>query len=111
MQRIKLSLLMFFVLGLASACSEDSQTVGTPDPERGKRVYVATCIMCHNIDPSKRGSQGPAIRGASVQLLDAKVLHKRYPIGHKPKRKTKAMPTYPQLRKRIPDIAAFLAQP
>jgi len=111
MQRIKLNLLIFLVLGLASACSDDSKTVGVPDPERGRRVYVATCIMCHNIDPSKRGSQGPAIQGASVQLLEAKVLHKRYPLGHTPQRTTKAMPTYPQLRKRIPDIAAFLAQP
>ena len=114
MRRLGLTLAVCLALALTSACGdkgEDSKAVKGPDPDRGRRLYIATCLVCHNIDPSKRGSQGPAIKGASVELLEAKVLHKRYPPDYKPQRTTKAMPTYPQLRKRIPDIAAFLAQP
>lgn len=98
-------------LALLSACGEKVEEVKGPDPARGRRIYIATCIMCHNIDPSKPGSQGPAIKGASVELLETKVLRKTYPPGYKPQRTTSAMPTYPQVRKRIPDLAAFLAQP
>lgn len=108
------ALCLALALVLTSACGDKgdgSQTVEGPDPDRGRRLYIATCIVCHNVDPSKAGSLGPAVEGASAELLEAKVLHKRYPPGYRPKRPTKAMPTYPQLRKRIPDIAAYLAQP
>lgn len=113
MRRAGLVLTVCLALALVSGCGggEDSQTVTGPDPARGRRLYIATCIVCHNTDPSKPGSQGPAVKGSSVELLEAKVLHKRYPPGYEPQRTTKAMPTYPQLRKRIPDIAAYLAQP
>jgi len=101
------------MLMLATSCGEqpsESTTKG-PDPTRGKRAYIATCIVCHNMDPTQPGSLGPAIKGASEALLVAKVLHKRYPANYTPKRPTTAMPTYPHLKKRIPDLAAFLAQP
>ena len=114
MHRPGLTLAVCLALALGSACGDKdkgSQAVKGPDPDRGRRLYIATCIICHNIDPSKKGSQGPAVKGASVELLEAKVLHKRYPPDYKPLRTTHAMPTYPQLRKRIPDIAAYLAQP
>lgn len=108
------ALCLALALVLTSACGGEgggSQTVKGPDPDRGRRLYIATCIVCHNSDPGKDGSLGPAVKGASEALLEAKVLHKRYPPGYRPKRPTQAMPTYPQLRKRIPDIAAYLAQP
>ena len=114
MRRFGLTLAVCLALALTSGCGdkgEDSKAVKGPDPARGRRLYIATCILCHNADPSKPGSQGPAIKGASFELVEAKVLRKTYPPGYKPQRTTKAMPTYPQLRKRIPDIAAFLAQP
>ncbi len=113
MRRIVLTLAVFAALALTSACGKDEGTeeVKGPDPARGRRIYIATCILCHNVDPSKPGSQGPAVKGSSVELLEAKVLRKTYPPGYKPQRTTRAMPTYPQVRKRIPDIAAFLAQP
>lgn len=98
---------------LATSCGEkpsESTTKG-PDPTRGRRLYIATCIVCHNMDPSQPGSLGPAIKGASEALLVAKVLNKRYPDNYTPQRPTTAMPTYPQLKNRISDIAAFLAQP
>ncbi|MDE0212540.1 MAG: cytochrome c [Deltaproteobacteria bacterium] len=113
MRRLVLTLAVCAALTMTSACGKDegTQTVTGPDPARGRRMYIATCIVCHNIDPSKPGSQGPAVKGSSVELLEAKVLRKTYPPGYKPQRTTSAMPTYPQVRKRIPDIAAFLAQP
>jgi mono/diheme cytochrome c family protein len=99
------------VLMLATSCGEKPSESTGPDPTRGRRLYIATCIVCHNMDPSQPGSLGPAIKGASEALLVAKVLHKRYPANYTPQRPTIAMPTYPQLKNRIPDIAAFLAQP
>ena len=113
MRRLGLTLAVCLALALTSGCGEgeDSKTVKGPDPDRGRRLYIATCIICHNTDPSKPGSQGPPTKGSSLELLEAKVLHKRYPPDYKPQRTTKAMPAYPQLRKRIPDIAAYLAQP
>ena len=113
MQKLVLTLAVCAALALTSACGKDegTQEVKGPNPDRGRRLYIATCIVCHNTDPSKPGSQGPPIKGSSLELLEAKVLHKRYPPGYKPQRNTKAMPTYPQLRKRIADVAAYLAQP
>ena len=111
MRRFGLIAAVCLVLALLSACGEKAEEVTGPDPARGRRLYLATCIVCHNTDPSKPGSQGPPVKGSSLELLEAKVLHKRYPPDYKPQRTTKAMPNYPQLRKRIPDIAAYLAQP
>ncbi len=109
---------LYFVLLLAfmaSACGKDSgQPTKTPlagDPQRGKSIYLANCAACHNNDPSKDGSIGPAIKGSSRELIEARVLGAAYPPGYKPKRKTAAMPPYPLLKSTIPDLAAFLANP
>lgn len=85
------------------ACAEDS----TP-ASRGRQVYLAQCIACHNTDPSKDGALGPAIKGASRELLEAKVLRGSYPPGSTPKRPTALMLPQPQLAASIPDLAAFL---
>ena len=111
MRRLVLISAVCAALALLSACGEKVEEVKGPDPARGRRLYLATCVVCHNTDPSKPGSQGPPVKGASLELLEAKVLRKTYPPGFKPQRTTSAMPTYPQVRKRIPDIAAYLAQP
>ncbi len=111
MGRVGSILAVCLALALSSACGEKGEEAKGPDPARGRRLYLATCIVCHNTDPGKPGSQGPAVKGASLELLEAKVLHKRYPPGYTPKRTTNAMPTYPQLRKRMADITAYLAQP
>lgn len=75
---------------------------------RGRQVYLAQCIACHNSDPSKDGPLGPAIRGSSLELLEAKVLRGDYPPGYRPKRDTKLMPPQPQLAPHVKDLAAFL---
>ena len=100
-------------LGLI-ACGEKSTggnvvSGGSGDPEKGRRVYMATCISCHNPDPSKDGPIGPAVKGSSRELIEARVLNQSYPPGYTPKRKTALMPKQPQLAKDIPDLAAYLA--
>jgi len=88
---------------LLGACAKDEGPAA-----RGKQVYLAQCIACHNSDPSKQGPLGPAIKGSSLELLEAKVLRGEYPPGYKPKRETKLMPPQPQLAQHVKDLAAFL---
>jgi len=77
--------------------------------ERGRRVYMANCITCHNPNPTKPGASGPEIAGSSRELIEARVLHASYPPGYTPKRTTKAMPPFPYLASAIDDLVAFLA--
>ncbi len=96
---------------LLSACGgESSPSQAGPDEAatRGKRVYLTTCIACHNSDPAKDGPLGPAVKDSSRELLKAKLLQGTYPPGYTPKRTTTLMPTQPYLEKSIPDLAAFL---
>jgi hypothetical protein len=51
---------------------------------------------------------GPAIAGASFELLEAKLLRGAYPPGYSPKRNTKTMPPLPHLADHIADLAAYL---
>ncbi len=83
-----------------------SQTAG--DPTKGRQVYLGQCVACHNLDPGKDGPVGPAVRGASRELLEARVVHGTYPPGYRPKRETKVMPPRPDLVASIPDLAAYL---
>ena len=78
------------------------------DAAKGKDAYVANCTSCHNRDPSKVGSTGPAITGSSPALLEAKILRRSYPPGYVPKRKSTAMPEYLRLKQAIPHFAAYL---
>jgi len=91
---------------LLSGCSES----GSRDPaaERGRQIYLAQCITCHNTDPSLPGAVGPAVRGSSRELLEAKVVRGTYPPGYTPKRTTRVMPPQPGLEPDIPNLAAFL---
>jgi mono/diheme cytochrome c family protein len=74
----------------------------------GQKVYVANCTACHNQDPKRDGSMGPAIAGASEELLEARVLHAAYPPGYTPKRDSKLMPAQPFLKPAVPALAAYL---
>ena len=100
--RSGLSIALAFALGLA-ACAEERGPAA-----RGRRVYLAQCIACHNSDPAKDGPLGPAIKGSSRELLEARVLGGAYPPGYKPKRGTAIMQPMPQLASVIDDLAAFL---
>jgi mono/diheme cytochrome c family protein len=91
-------------LGLA-ACSTEKLS---PEAERGRQVYLSSCIACHSADPSTPGAVGPEIKGSSKELLEAKLLQGKYPPGYKPKRPTSVMPPQPQVEKDIPALAAYL---
>ena len=79
-----------------------------PAAERGRQVYLAQCIACHNTDPALPGAVGPPIRGSSSALIEAKVVKGTYPSGYTPKRASKIMPAQPALAPDVPNLAAFL---
>jgi mono/diheme cytochrome c family protein len=89
---------------MVGACGQN----GNDAAGRGKQVYLTECIACHNIDPAKDGPLGPAVKGSSQELLEARVLRGTYPPGYTPKRSTALMPAQPKLAPKIPDLAALL---
>ena len=76
--------------------------------ERGRRAYVANCIACHNPDPTREGTLGPAIAGSPLALVEARVLRAEYPPGYTPKRSSALMPAQPFLKADVPALAAYL---
>jgi len=98
-----------FVVGLgivgSLACNSGG---GESAVERGKRVYAANCTACHNPDPARDGTVGPAIAGSSLELVRARVLKAQYPPGYTPKRDSQLMPAQPFLAPEVPDLAAYL---
>jgi mono/diheme cytochrome c family protein len=89
-----------------AGCSEQPKL--SAQGERGRQIYQAQCIACHNPDPAKAGPIGPDVRGSSEALLRAKVLSGSYPPGYAPKRATKVMQPMPQLANDIPALAEYL---
>ena len=90
----------------ASACSERGETLTAE--QRGEQLYRNVCTTCHGVTPDQPGVIGPAIAGASVELLEAKLLRGVYPPGYTPKRNTKTMPPLPHLAAHVADLAAYL---
>lgn len=80
----------------------------SPEAQRGKDVYQANCMACHNADPAKTGPVGPAVRGASRALLEARILRAGYPEGYTPLRDTTSMVALPHLAANVDDLAAYL---
>ncbi|MEE2672271.1 MAG: cytochrome c [Myxococcota bacterium] len=104
------------VLGwIVIGCSEagSPSTASAPGPleliSEGRTAYQGNCIACHNPNPKLDGALGPAVAGASVELLEARIMRAEYPPGYTPTRTTKAMLAMPFLQSRIPALAAFLA--
>jgi mono/diheme cytochrome c family protein len=98
------------VLLLLGGCADESavSTATNGDPDRGKQIYLAQCIACHNPDPSKEGPLAPPVKGASQELLEARVVRGTYPPGYTPRRETSLMQPMPQLAPAIPHLTAFL---
>jgi len=94
--------------GCEKKTAAPTKTAAAGDPNRGRAIYLSNCAACHNPDPSKDGSVGPAIKGASRELIEARLMRASYPPGYKPKRNTAAMPAQPYLESSIPDLIAFL---
>lgn len=78
--------------------------------ERGRVVYATSCTACHNVDPAKDGSMGPAVAGASLALLERRILHADYPPGYTPKRRTQIMAVLPHLKADLPALFSYLSQ-
>ena len=76
--------------------------------DKGRQVWLGQCIACHNSDPGKDGPLGPAVKGSSKELLEARVLRGEYPPGYTPKRSSKVMPARPDLAPSLLDLAAYL---
>lgn len=89
---------------LLAGCSDG----GDPLVVRGRQVYLGQCTQCHNADPARDGAVGPAVKGLSPALLEAKVLRGEYPPGYRPKRPTKVMPPQPSLAADMAALAAYL---
>jgi mono/diheme cytochrome c family protein len=94
---------------VAMACAGESEEPGDPAVARGEKVYRNICVVCHNADPNQPGSLGPAVAGASRELLEARLLRGEYPASYMPKRNTQQMPRFEFLEPNLDDIAAFLA--
>jgi mono/diheme cytochrome c family protein len=109
-KRSTLLLGIYFFLASCSNDADDAASKRNPDVGKGRAVYLANCVACHNNDPSRDGPLGPAIKGSSRELLQARVLSTSYPPNYKPKRPTKVMPQFPFLKDEIPYLAAYLAQ-
>jgi mono/diheme cytochrome c family protein len=90
------------------ACGDAGVEGEDPAVTRGRDVYLPICTACHNADPSREGSQGPAVAGSSLELLRARVLGRGYPPGYTPKRNSNLMPAFPQLAEHLEDLHAFL---
>lgn len=71
---------------------------------------MTNCVACHNPNPNLAGSKGPPIAGSPRELVYDRVLFVKYPPGYKPKRTTHNMRPLPQLKNRIDDLTAFLAE-
>ncbi len=95
-------------LALAFAVGGCSESGLSPSAERGRQVYLAHCIACHNSDPAQAGAVGPPVKGSSRALLEAKVLNGTDPPGDAPKRPTKVMVPIPAVSPDVEALADYL---
>ena len=98
-------LLALLTLGL-TACGrkEDTRTAA----QKGQTLYTLHCIACHNPNPAKDGSLGPALAGSSLDLLVARVTRGEYPPGYTPKRSTHIMQKLPLTEEEVQVLHAYL---
>lgn len=98
------------ILQVLSACGR-KRVSGDPEVEAGRALFMAHCIACHNPDPSRDGSLGPAIKGSPLELVRARVLRGEYPPGYVPKRPTRIMVKLPLTEEDVARIQKFLNAP
>lgn len=83
-----------------------------PDLEKGKRLYNANCLQCHNKNPGLKGSLEPELIDTPLEVMTIKVTTGRYPVkfpvGYVPKRKTKVMRAFPLLKDDINSIRTYI---
>lgn len=98
------------VLELHTACQKKA-TSNDPKVARGQILFSAHCISCHNANTALDGALGPAIKGSSLELVEARVLRGEYPAGYNPKRPTHIMQKLPLTEENVADIVAYLNTP
>jgi mono/diheme cytochrome c family protein len=99
-------MLSAIVLVAAAGCSGPAGL--SPEAERGRQVYLAHCSSCHSMDPAQNGPLGPAVKGSTRELLEARVLRGVYPPGYSPKRPSAVMQPMPHVAGSLDDLAAYL---
>jgi mono/diheme cytochrome c family protein len=109
MPRARVNALLATLALAGAACGGDGAQA-TDLAARGRTVYRNVCTACHNADPAQDGTIGPAVAGASRELLEARVLRGAYPPGYAPRRPSQAMPPFPNLAGEIDALAAYLAE-
>ena len=80
----------------------------TNDIEKGRMVYFANCVSCHNNNPKKPGSIGPVVYGVPIDVLTQKIVSGKYPENYRPKMTSKIMPLMPHLNSEILNLYAFI---
>ena len=73
---VKISVVLIIVL-LMMSCTKPKPT--DPLVQKGRTVYQAKCIVCHNADPKLAGALGPEVKGASLELLNLRIKEGIYP--------------------------------
>lgn len=111
MRTLSLLSLCLSVTILSCTKRENSATANLTPAERGRKVYAANCIACHNVNPKLDGAVGPAVYGASQDLIEHRLLRSGYPAGYQPKRASHIMPVLPFLKDDIPSLHAYLNAP
>lgn len=105
---VALLMLTLNIFACSKESDKDDSARNDSDWQRGRAVFLANCVACHNNDPARDGPIGPAIKGSSQALIEAQVLKNVYPEGYKPKRPTKVMPQFPFLSGEVRALAAYL---
>ena len=80
----------------------------TNDIEKGRVIYYANCVSCHNNNPKKPGSIGPVVYGVPLDVLTQKIVSGKYPENYIPKRTSKIMQSMPHLKKEISNLHTFI---
>ena len=76
----------------------------TNDIEKGRMIYFANCVSCHNNNPKKPGSIGPVVYGVPIDVLTQKIVSGKYPENYRHKRTSKIMPLMPHLNSKISNL-------
>jgi mono/diheme cytochrome c family protein len=106
------ALFVLAYLGLSAiGCTDKKKMSELPLAEQGKLAYATHCTACHSPNPKLDGAIGPSVHGASLELLEHRILKSTYPAGYKPKKETGVMPALPFLKDSIPALHAYLNTP
>jgi mono/diheme cytochrome c family protein len=108
------ALAVLLQLSGCNGCQGSTPAAQVDDPaavlkQRGKTVYATNCTSCHATDPKLEGALGPAVMGASRELLEARIVYGNYPEGYQPKRDSKVMVALPHLKGEIDALSAYLS--